>query len=265
MRVRYLFLGMLFLFTAVILSSPGYAAIDIETAVGIWLLDSNEGGVAKDASGNGQDGGIVGDVKLVEGKFNKALEFGATENDAVMIPHNDSLSLVTYSLLAWIKIPGVNGFWQCIIAKEGWPERNYGTWSYIDSGIIHHSFNDEAGNNVVSESTSDLNDGEWHHIAATYDKQATRLYVDGVLEGEAATDSTPAVNGFAVTIGGGPENDPGSHQLTGAIDDAAIFSVGLSGDDIVEIMDNGLAAALNLTAVEASDKLSVTWGEIKGE
>ena len=46
--------------------------------VGQWLLDETSGTVAKDTSGNGNDGEIIGKPNWVNGKFGKALELDGT-------------------------------------------------------------------------------------------------------------------------------------------------------------------------------------------
>ncbi len=38
------------------------------------------------------------------------------------------------------------------------------------------------GDNSANESVTAVNDGIWHHVAATNDGSSTRLYIDGVLE-----------------------------------------------------------------------------------
>lgn len=45
--------------------------------VGYWPFDEGAGKEAKDASGNGHDGELNGDAQWVQGKFDKALDFGA--------------------------------------------------------------------------------------------------------------------------------------------------------------------------------------------
>jgi len=51
--------------------------------------------------------------------------------------------------------------------------------------------------------------------------------------------------------------------MDGMIDDTAIFTVDLTPKEIVVIKENGLAAAMNMQAVEPSGKLSTCWGDIK--
>ncbi|MCD6505613.1 hypothetical protein J7M22_03210 [Candidatus Poribacteria bacterium] len=56
------------------------AKLDPATCVGAWLFDEGSGTVAKDSSGNGNDGTIKGGAKWVDGKFGKALEFNGVDS-----------------------------------------------------------------------------------------------------------------------------------------------------------------------------------------
>ena len=51
------------------------------------------------------------------------------------------------------------------------------------------------------------------------------------------------------------------YWLIGAVDEPAIFDRALSEAEINELMDNGMQAVL---AVNTSNKLATTWGNIKG-
>ena len=123
-NANLMIVGMVLLFVAGVLAASSYAKIDPETCVGMWLFDEGNGDIAKDSSGNENDGTLVGDPKWVDGKFGSALEFGASANDVVKVPHKDDLTLESYSLLAWVQIPKVSPKSQGIITKDGWPNRN---------------------------------------------------------------------------------------------------------------------------------------------
>ena len=58
-----------FIVISLILLGPSLAKIDTASIVGLWLFDEEEGETAKDASGNGHDGQIGGQVKWVAGQF----------------------------------------------------------------------------------------------------------------------------------------------------------------------------------------------------
>jgi hypothetical protein len=221
--------------------------------VGQWLFDEGKGDTVKDSSGKGHDGKING-AKWVKGKFGTALEFA--NGNSVVVSHKDDLSLETYTMEAWINVPKITGDWQGIIAKDGWPFRNYGIWVTNDTGQIHHSFNQGApDNNVWHNSKLIVSDGKWHHIAATYDMKMERIYIDGALDGEKAANVKPGLTKVDVYIGRG---SAGAHQLIGMIDEVRLSDAALSEADIKKSLQ-GLAT----TPVNAKGKLATSWGVIK--
>ena len=94
--------------------------------VGYWSFD--EADEANDLSGNGHDGVIHGNPKVIAGKFGEALEFnGGT--DYVEIPEAPALSeLKALSMSAWIN-PTKLGSWVAV-AEKG----IHLNWSY---GFFH--------------------------------------------------------------------------------------------------------------------------------
>ena len=220
--------------------------------VGSWAFDEGSGDVAGDSSGNGNDGAINNAI-WADGIFGGALDFNGADAN-VEVPYAPELSVEEFTLMAWVNVPGFTGGWQTIatLNTDG-PTRNYGLFINDGSGLIHYSFT--SGNAWQSfNATSNIVDGTWRHIAATYDKSMFRCYVDGVVDGETpieglVPDSADAVVTIASWVGGG--------WLAGRLDEVALYNHALSEDDIMDAM-NGLA-----NAVDGTDKLASCWGGIK--
>ena len=171
----------------------------------------------------------------------------------MVIPHHDDFNLFSYSLEAWIRVPKITGDWQGIVAKDGWPLRNYGIWVFNNMGQVHHSFN-TGDNNVTVDTKADVVDNKWHHIAATYDKKMQRTYVDGKLDAERPATEKPGISEVDVYIGRG---SVGWHQLIGAIDEVRISDKALSEAEIKKSVEEGLLP------VESKAKLAISWGYLK--
>ena len=235
--------------------SSGKSQAGPEGLVGAWLFDEGKGNVAKDASGNGHDGEIR-KAKWVDGKFGKALEFNG--DGAVVIPHSDDFTLEFFTITGWVKCKN-HGAWQTIITKtgenEGAQPRNYGTFVIPNNGGIHFSLQ---GGNTKINSAEQVTDEKWHYVVITRDKKKLRGYIDGkkVVEGDS---QKPGENDEDVSIGAGGGGV--RYWLIGAVDEPAIFDRALSEAEINELMDNGMQAVL---AVNTSNKLATTWGNIKG-
>ena len=86
---------------------------------------------------------------------------------------------------------------------------------------------------------TNVNDGQWHHVAGTYDGVSYNLYVDGVLDG--SMDASGAINtwdGYFFCIGAhykkADERDP-RRFFDGLIDDVRIYDIALSESKIRQI------------------------------
>ena len=226
-----------------------------DALIAVWLFDENQGGAAKDASGNGHDGKLVG-AKWVQGKIGTALEFDGNGN-IVEIPHDKVFDLTEYTISAWVKTEPT-GKWQTVIGKEpvaGSP-RNYGIFVAGNTNLLGVNYT-TGGAWKTAFSKTVAADGKWHHVAATFDGKVLRAYFDGVMEGETKTEIPPDHNTESVKIGrwGNPRGD----YWSGVLDEVAMFNQALTEDEIQDITMN-MRDAL---AVEASGKLAVTWGTIK--
>jgi len=237
-----------------------YAVIDPETVVGVWLLDENEGNAVEDSSGNGHAGEIVGDLKWGEGKSGSALEF---PGGYVSIPHDDALSLVKFSISAWVKLVDV-GTYQALVEKGAvaGDVRNY-YLAVTPEGLLYGGFKGDNGwNSCIADP---IVDEEWRHVAVTYNMEDLLTYVDGVSFAEIGLGEEggidPLQNDAPVTFG--VTNTNGGEPAQGMIDEVAIFNDALSEADVLNIMRNGIQQAV--LSVEPSEKLAVTWGSIRRE
>jgi hypothetical protein len=110
--------------------------------------------------------------------------------------------------------------------------------SLSSSGRMFVRFNKETSGNdyrVDSDSTYPTNGTDWVHLAATYDGDTIRLYVDGELEASADGPSSVGTNNDPLGIGAGAD---GFRPLEGALDDARIYDRALSGAEIAALAGN---------------------------
>lgn len=230
-----------------------------DDCVGLWLLDEGKGDTFKDATENGNDGSIKGNgIKWVKGKFGYALEFPGDNNQYAMIADSPSLDLETFTLMAWVNSKKVTGKWQIVASKEnrGPTARNYGMFLNINRGVVHYSFTN-ANSWRSYDAKTVVTDGQWHHIAATYDRKTFILYLNGEVDAQTAVSDKPDTHDNAIYIGGCPLD--GSYAMTGAIDEIAVFNRSLTQAEIKDTM-KGLQSLL---AIASLGKLTTTWGGIK--
>jgi hypothetical protein len=248
-------------FFVTIMSLASSYALDSQMICGIWLFDEGKGNVVEDSSGNGFSGELKGDIKWVKGKLGNALEFSGAAGNYVLIPHNDALSLKTFSITAWISLVSKNAY-QALVEKgevQG-DVRNY-YLAITDGNQLYGGFKDSAGwNSCIADNVADE---KWHHVAVTYDFKKTLTYIDGKSFDKMTIGVTggvdPLQNEAGVTIG--VTNINGGEPAQGIIDEVGIFNNALTEDDVKAIMQKGLSQAALM--VESSGKLASTWGIIK--
>jgi len=265
MKVKCLPICVAVLFIVGLLTTSSYANIDPKTCVGMWLFDEGSGNVAKDSSGNENDGEFVENPKWVDGKFGKALEFDGVgsyvdcgKDESLNIPTGDSVTMC-----AWVNPKvGSTAAWQAIMAKRDGASYSYGINLITATFQVYTS-----GASGVQGFAYNLPENEWVFVCGTMSEEPTELYINGELFGTVGPGggvSAIAENPLTIAESFGAAEAFGNAEIfNGIIDEVAVFNVVLTEDDINNIMTKGLGAATGIVAVEPSDKFAVTWASIK--
>jgi hypothetical protein len=80
--------------------------------------------------------------------------------------------------------------------------------------------------------TTEVNDGNWHFVAGTYDGATIAMYVDGILQHSYPSSGLIALNDHNISIGYNEEMN--GRYFSGVIDQVRIHNVGLSQAKIRE-------------------------------
>jgi hypothetical protein len=254
MKLRCLLIGVIILFATGILTTQSYAKIDPKTIIASWLFDEGTGNVAKDSSGNGFDGDLHGNVKWVDGKFGKGLEFhgDALSADYVQIRNSEwSLDFggdTPFSITTWVNYQQNGG---AIVNK--WNGYVVGSYSLDCSETVGFDRNAAPGHlkgNIA------LTAGKFEHVAATYDGKEMKIYVNGKLDTKqkANTQLTDLVT--PVLIGARFLTGKPMFFFQGILDEVILFDYALEENQIVEVMKGmsnvGVTTTLGLNSAEAS-------------
>jgi hypothetical protein len=222
---------------------------------GYWNLDAGKGSVAADSSGNANTGSVIGGARWVSGKFRSGLQFDGVD-DAMQVlgtsPNFSVLEPASVSVEAWVKRNGTPGPGKHIIAKgdNNCFAASYALYTGASGGLSFYvqGFLDGGSFFVPSpEFGSGVWDGNWHHVAGTFDGFNVRLYVDGVEVGT----GTPSFF-FPIGYGSFPSTDllagmyndcGGALNFDGAVDELRIWSRALGADEIAASAAMGVDAA----------------------
>jgi len=91
------------------------------------------------------------------------------------------------------------------------------------------------GGTDIVVGTTDLDDGEWHHIAGTYDGSNIRIYVDGVEENSTGASGSINTNTAPVRIGAGSGGSGTENPFDGEAGHGAIWDVALTAQEIASL------------------------------
>ena len=195
--------------------------------VGAWGFDEGVGTTTADQSGKGNGGTLTNATWVTGGKFNKALSFNGT-NAWVSVPDSATLDLTTgMTLEAWVKPSSVGG-WQTAVVKEQPGNLVYGMYANTSANRSETEvYTGSATQSLVG--TGALSAGIWSHLAATYDGNMLRLYVNGAQVSQLLTIGTILTSNSPVRIGG---NAIWGEYFNGLIDEVRIYNRALSATEI---------------------------------
>ena len=209
--------------------------------VGLWHLDGN----SLDSSGNGLGGALSpsGASFVVDG-FEQALNVDGT--GWVQVPDSLLLEPSEITVEAWVKRLGSPGSCRYIVSKY-LPDHHggyssYGLYSGGGGGIrFYIGYSGSTSGVILSPAVAPtiIWDGEWHHVAGTFDGSEVKLYFDKVLVGGASTiQDIYYYEGTSDLFIGSYYNGPWL-AFSGIIDEVRIWKVALSQDQLGIIYDFG--------------------------
>ena len=193
-----------------------------------------------------------------DGKFSKALSFDGGDF---------AESEVSSSLDFYDSMPITTSIW---IKTNTKPTNNYGLIMINDNSVGDYAQDKSIqitsaglaryytydGSEVYATGTTDVTDGNWHHLVGTFDGTTQKIYVDGILEGQTAATTTQnfvqpklILSNYVVGY---------YDRYIGLIDEAKIFNFALTPDQVVQEYNQGQAQVLG----SLSDTSSLTGGSV---
>jgi hypothetical protein len=172
-------------------------------------------------------------------------------DDRVDIASSSAFPLFEYSLSAWVKTTGTTGL-QVILSRGEDSIIDVLPWGFglLGTGVVYLQIENAADTtHAAYPGVTPVDDGSWHHVAATRTPDGTlKLYVDGLLDATHATPDTAASSqtvGMGVTYqdSGGAAVKPPVLFWNGSLDDLTVWSVALDDSAIADLAANGVPAS----------------------
>jgi hypothetical protein len=206
--------------------------------VAYWKFD-DEGSIAADCSGYNHDLRLVGDpcreysVALPWPIPGTAIQFDGIDDYGDAGTFNPSAATGEITVAVWAKWNGLTSQYQGLVGKRD-------TWAADDMMWQIECNRDTGVVRAQREGIADIQDpawvlpiGTWEHVAFTFDGSIGRLYRNGV-----AVASGPYSFGSdteaAVVVGACEAN--GGNPFNGALDDARIYDMALSPEEIADLV-----------------------------
>lgn len=257
MRTKCLFANLFIIFMLLFLFGSQLRAE--EGLIAYWPFEQS-GDLAKDESGNGNDGEII-DAKRVEGKFGKALEFDGGSSWVKVPSSGLPASLEALTISVWVYPTSFAAGWARIV---DWDGQVLGLWlgTANDGSVSVWLY---PGPVILDRTATKLEMENWTHLALVWEGEC-KVYFDGEADTVTIEKKPPLKPGkdFPLALGtNGNEavRQPVHENYAGILDEVAIYDYAFSKEEIQEAMNGRLPGVK--AAVEENDLLTTTWGEIK--
>ncbi len=186
----------------------------------------------QDGSGNGLNGTIMGNPAFVGGIAGMALSFDGV-NDYVDLGNNAAFDITEQiTLSAWVNTNDAgSGLHKPYVGKGD----NAYAIKHASSNTIEF-FIFEGTWYVAQVRVDESFNGEWHHVAGTYDGNELKTYVDGILGATVAHVGLIDVQTHNLTIS--TNSQESGRYYDGAIDEVNIYDRALSKAEIRFLVGN---------------------------
>jgi subtilisin family serine protease len=220
--------------------------------VGWWKVDEETGTVAHDSAGDNNGiclGGLSFDNDSVPGKVGNAIHLDGVDDR--IYASSMSLPREAFTMAMWFR-PDVNLsssssrmeliHWQVNQRPHLTFNFNGGGYIYLDVAVDGQQYDD------VKTTTNFWEGSRWYHIAAVFDGNDFRIYVNAAPECKV---SHPGTHDSASGIYIGSHRLGGAYSFDGTIDDVRVYDRALSADEIAELYYGKLLG--KATAPEPND------------
>ena len=220
--------------------------------VSYWSFneDSVAGEKVKDIFGS-SDGTMDGDVEVVKGKVGEALKFSGGHVDCGAAKDLTDIG-DQMTLEMWIK-PEKPGW--AIIAGISRSGNNSYVIAWSDQTRVDFNLWNGALETWPFHSVEQPDVDKWHHVAGVYDGSKAIIYINGDFDSEKKFEGALKHNGENFWMGARKSD---GLPFNGLLDELRLYNRGLSQAEVEQNLD-----AVGL-AVDPTQKLTVTWGSIKG-
>lgn len=233
----------------------------LSNLVHYWKHDDGSGLISTDSGSSPLNGNLngMGEGSWVDGKINKALAFGGTTGERVLVPAGVLDVDTNYSIAFWFKKLSAKAgsaavgkddsgtYPQFLIGHYGGLFRFYHTIGYHSMAMLQYDPWDVGAL-----------DADWHHVVCVYDGINILLYPDGGAPVLLPCTTMYPYAGYGTAIGGyGSVYD--GYTWEGIIDEVRIYHRALSAGDVIALFNyTGATTTSTISTSSTSSSTSST-------
>lgn len=213
------------------LSAPPPSTL-LNGLVAYWGFNETSGTTAYDATSNDNDLTITGATinQTGCGDGGRSYLFDGT-NDYVGNVDNFKFTSA-FSISMMIRTTVTTGY-QSPIGNYHWTGQGYDFIRNERTGRIEFTIRNSGSGTAYTRSTTNVANGSWHHVVATWDGSNIRIYINGTQEAVTSCTFAPnyhASNRFVIGT-----REIGDNYWNGGIDNVAIYSRALTSTEVSQL------------------------------
>ncbi|MEN6426697.1 MAG: LamG-like jellyroll fold domain-containing protein, partial [Phycisphaerales bacterium] len=205
-----------------------------------WTFDALVDGVFADTGGGGLAARAGGGASAGDGVLRSAMRLEGPS--AVRVAASEAFAdLPGLTISAWVMPVELSGYREVFRKEDG--ERRLLFSFQNDGRILSLGLQTEGTGYQELDASVDpamVADGQWHHVAGTYDGQRMTVYLDGLVIG-VQTRSGRILSGGPADAFIGSSSGTGEY-FQGGIDDLRILRAALPAKEIAQLFEEGLSA-----------------------
>jgi hypothetical protein len=200
-----------------------------------WKLDESTGTTADDTTGRAQDGTVSG-AAWSAGLTGNALNFDGIDDGVLVGASAAIVGSGDFSLSAWVKIDPGSPLGTVIQQREAGATGHQGQYvlNVNANGTVNFFVYNNSAYQFDLTTAGTVNDGQWHHLAATRSGTTGRVFIDGV-QAATGTGTVQALVSHPVAIG--YDHRDTNKRFDGQIDDVRIYERALGAAELDTLHD----------------------------
>jgi len=235
-----------------------------EGLIAHWIFDEASG-LSRWSMTGAHSGTLVssnGSSGWTEGVLNSAIDFGGNITQ-MRVADSDELDITRQITIAtWLNGDEFEN-WDGLVTK-GTTTSPY-SLQVMENGQLRFEANHKTGGTRNSwKSAGAITEGQWHHVAVTYDGAAVRFYIDGQLDANVSyAEFQLDTNDEDLVLGA---DLPGDDEfLDGQMDETRLYNRALSGTEIAKLAENSADTFEYNGSTYLLTSGKMTWTEAQAE